>query len=202
MRRPLSSLALALTAVLALAACQGSAPDTIEVTVPDALTAPGTALALGETARLPGIVQTDANGDEVAEVAVTVTGLRELDVSVLDRFVPVPEFEGATPVGVLFQVDLATTSDDVFNVSGGDLDGVLADGQVAFSIRAAQSRSACGLPTGMAGPPPVVECVIVLVPEGAELAGVAWNPYMLRALVDPAPFDAYADETVAWSVTS
>ncbi|WP_424465100.1 hypothetical protein [Pseudoclavibacter helvolus] len=161
-----------------------------DVSIPAAVTAPGTELEYSETALLPL--------EDGREVALTFTQLA----------VGGPENAGLAEIGpewtqpesLNMTVGVQGDADEGTSALPPDLVGVLDDGSVALRATEdeAPDATACGMLLGL---PPQdrahsrqVRCVIYLVPAGRALVELQWGP------ADGPP--EYAENPVVWRVPS
>lgn len=196
---------VALVATMTLAGCAAStAPleaEPIDVVLPDALTAPGTSVAVGETVRVPGLAKTDdgaLSGSQPAELGLTVTDVSRPGDALFDDFDNAEDFADYEPVVVAYQVD-SPAGEDRYDFLLGDLYGVLSDGEYAEQLQGDYGFDTGGMDIGRdldeacyrgEMPDPgtsELRCAVMLVPEGQTFDSLEWNAL---GFDDSAPFPA------------
>lgn len=192
-RRCTTPLAAALVATAALSGCSASSAPleakSIEVVLPDTLTAPGSSVAVGETLRVPGLAFTDdgtASGREPAELGLTVIDVSWPGEALLDDFDNAKDFADDEPVVVAYQVD-SPADEDRHGFHLGDIHGVLSDGEYADQLQGDFGIETGGMQVGRdldeacyrgEVPDPWTSelgCVVFLVPDGQSLVSLEWN---------------------------
>lgn len=201
--RPLSLIVAASLLVLALTGCSAGAKAT-EVTIPKELTPPGTALAVGETVRIPGAAYKDG-GLVDAEVATTVLSITQQDESFFDKLDNGDEFAGYSPYTVIVQDNLP---DELLETherpNPPAVWGVLDTGEYAEYLKMDGMKSTgevCGDGSRASEDTWSLTCQIFLAPEGAKLDHVEWNGEQLSNNGVSDPFgesSPYLEAPITW----
>lgn len=206
--RPVLRTIAAAGAVAALALGLAGCAKPVEVTIPDALTEPGTALEFGETARVPGTAATEDGGAPTdLEVGVTVLAIEEHDESFYDQLSNPEEFAGFTPYAVTVQVDLLPEDiGSYYGVDAAEIFGVLDNGEYANYLSVSGYGSVDDLCPGISTQDSDdfdTNCEILLVPAGATLTSVAWDGEESNGIVNVPSFgdDASPSPYVASPIT-
>lgn len=190
-RKLVTPVAVALIGMPAFSGCSAwpspAEAKPIEVVLPDALTVPGSSVAVGETLRVPGLALTDdnaASGYEPAELGLTVTDVTWPGTAMFDDFGNGDEFASYEPVVIAYQVD-SPANEERFKFRLGDLYGILSDGEYAEQLQGDYGFESGGIGHDLDQlcyqgelPDPwtsELRCTVILVPDGQTLGSLGWN---------------------------
>lgn len=169
--------ALAAAAVLSLAACA----KPLEVSIPEAVVAPGSSVAVGETVLVPGSayeVRDDGRFLVEAEVGLTIAEVKHEDASWFDKLDNPEDFAGYAPVLVSTQVDRPEGSELESPNAAGPF-GVLDNGEYTEFLSTDGFKSMAefcwGSNFGISSAGHRLDCTVLLIPDGAALASMGWD---------------------------
>lgn len=159
----------------------------VEVVLPDALTAPGSRVAVGETLRVPGEASTEGDvspGWQPVELGLTVTDVSWPGEALFDDYDNGDDFAGDDPVVVAYQLD-SPAGEDRFDFQVGDVYGILSGGGYAEQLQGDYGFETGGIgrdldevcyPGGVPEPDTTeLRCTVLLVPDGQTLTSLGWN---------------------------
>lgn len=154
--------------------------DAVDFGAPGAVTAPGTALGLGQAAWLN---QTETYGDQEVSggVGVAVLQVSELDASLFDQFSNAEEFEGYTPYAVITQHQWLYDTPEGYDPATVDLfplDATGADPEYltsGFSLNSPGDSCGLLLPEYDEEARVLVSCFVALAKDGAVVTAAEYN---------------------------
>lgn len=176
--------------------------EAVDFGAPGAVTAPGTALALGQPAWLN---QTETYGeDEVSGgVGVAVLQVSELDAALFDQFSNAEEFAGYTPYAVITQHQWLYDSPEGYDPATVDLFPLDATGADTEYLTSGFSLNSPGDSCGLLLPEydeenrVLVSCFVALAKDGAVVTSAEYNGESYQSFIASSD-NPYFPSPVTW----
>lgn len=176
--------------------------DAVDFGAPGAVTAPGTALGLGQPAWLN---QTETYGDQEVSggVGVAVLQVSELDASLFDQFSNADEFEGYTPYAVITQHQWLYDTPEGYDPTTVDLfplDATGADTEYltsGFSLNSPGDSCGLLLPEYDEDARVLVSCFVALAKDGAVVTSAEYNGESYQSFIASSD-NPYFPAPVTW----